>query len=862
MHTKDIKIVVTGDICDNFLFWKTNHLHADDLSWTTYPNMNHMLKPGEALFLAQLVGLSTGLDIVSPHDPIVSPYVDSDRLLSTVELALFPATSDPSDSNKIYRVQHFHGFSGPITGIPKLLPIEQDIQNADIVILDDENNGFNDNELFWPAALKTTNQSPLILYKTNRPSSSTKLWQYIEKHHIQNTLVVVNADDLRAMGVNISKGLSWEKTALDFVWQMHNNPNINFLSKCSHFIVPLGLEGALYYRNDDTPESRLFFLTYAFEGGTIKENQGKMYGLTSCFVAGLAKSIVLGYKNNEPINNAIIEGIREGIAAAQKYYQFGFGESIEASLFPNPNLFKEGQKDIIYKEYIQDVTIRNSSNPNCAACWYILKDKSSNNLSEIAYDIAKYGEKSALKYMPIARFGNLKTVDRTEIESYRSIKKLMLEYLRGKTSPRPLCLSVFGTPGSGKSFGVAEVASSIDPNTIETLNFNLSQFKAPSDLFAAFHKVRDLCLKSKIPLVFFDEFDSAFDGKLGWLKYFLAPMQDGVFRDGDTLHPIGKAIFVFVGGTSSTFKDFCGEDITDEREYKEFYTAFRNAKGPDFISRLRGYVNILGPNQTDEHWDHLFIIRRAMLLRSLVERKVPHLISEDGEAQIDNGVLRALLKVPAYKHESRSMEAILEMSSLANAKKWEQSLLPSKEQLKLHVDDEQFSRLLMYDAFFSEKVEKLAQQLHSKHTLMHQQSDINHFSYLRPWNELSEEIKNGIRNQIRHIPNALLKINYELISVKEKPEIIDFTPKELNILAEYEHRLWCLEMKEAGWKYGSDKDERHKTHTCLLSWEQLPQETKNVTLEKIKAWPKMLADSYFKIERLKFLCYCESHMLE
>ena len=63
-----------------------------------------------------------------------------------------------------------------------------------------------------------------------------------------------------------------------------------------------------------------------------------------------------------------------------------------------------------------------------------------------------------------------------------------------------------------------------------------------------------------------------------------------------------------------------------------------------------------------------------MLLRSLIERKTPHLIDENGEAQIDNGVLRALLKVPRYKHESRSMEAILEMSILTNAKKWEQAL--------------------------------------------------------------------------------------------------------------------------------------------------------------------------------------------
>ena len=111
-------------------------------------------------------------------------------------------------------------------------------------------------------------------------------------------------------------------------------------------------------------------------------------------------------------------------------------------------------------------------------------------------------------------------------------------------------------------------------------------------------------------------------------------------------------------------------------------------------------------------WDQLFIVRRAMLLRSLLERKTPDLIDDSGEAQIDNGVLRALLKVPRYKHESRSMEAILEMSRLSNTVKWEQALLPSKEQLSLHVDEEQFYRYLMYDTFFSEKVDSIAAALY------------------------------------------------------------------------------------------------------------------------------------------------------
>jgi hypothetical protein len=335
-------------------------------------------------------------------------------------------------------------------------------------------------------------------------------------------------------------------------------------------------------------------------------------------------------------------------------------------------------------------------------------------------------------------------------------------------------------------------------------------------------------------------------------------MQDGLFREGDSIHPIGKAIFVFAGGTSSTFQEFSGENITDDTEYKLFLEEFQSRKGPDFISRLRGYANILGPNQTDEHWDQLFIIRRAMLLRSLMELKTPHLINDRGEAQIDNGVLRALLKISRYKHESRSMEAILEMSSLSGAKKWEQSHLPSREQLILHVDAEQFLRLLMQDAFFSEKIEKLAMDLYYAHKEIYKDTLKSGLTCMQPWDDLDEEFKNSIRDRVRYIPNAFHKINYDIMSVKEKPEIIEFTERELEILAEYEHKHWSLQKKEEGWKYGDKIDEKRKTHPSLVPWGSLSLEEKNNIISYIKAWPEILANSSFKIERLKYLCYCES----
>ncbi len=857
MENMDTKIVVSGDICVNLLQWITHPQNNEGLSWQMYSNMHSILQNGAGLLLSRFISLSTGASIISPQLQDTELILSGEFLKSTVELELLPMFNK-GDKKKVYRVSRFIGFTGPIAGSPKLLPIINDDPDVDMIVLDDENNGFNSYREFWPLALKQSNTSPVILYKTNNPIDSNELWQHLQKNHNENTIVIINSDDLRSKGVNISKSLSWEKTAQDFIWHINNNPNLTFLVNCRHLIIPFGNEGVIYYKNEGVPETRLYFLPYEFEGGFIKDYQGKMYGLTSCFVAGVASAIVSGIQNKEELNESISIGIRRGIVSAQKYFINGFGEDPEKAVFPNPSIFIEEDNDFVKEDYVQDVIVPNKTNSDCHSCWYILKDKSSTNLAEIAYDIVKNGVKNALNTIPIARFGNLTTVDKTEIESYRSIKNLMIEYISTKNTVRPLSIAVFGTPGSGKSFGIVEVAKSIASSSIKKLDFNLSQFNSPLDLANAFHKVRDVVLEGKIPLVFFDEFDSSLNGKLGWLKYFLAPMQDGLFRDGDSVHPIGKAIFVFAGGTSSTFKEFSGEGIRDEEEKKKFLVEFKGAKGPDFISRLRGYVNILGPNQTDDKWDHLFIIRRAMLLRSLLERKVPHLINEHGEAQIDNGVLRALLKIKRYKHESRSMEAIMEMSMLTNAKKWEQSFLPSKEQLRLHVDEEQFLRHLMHDAFYSEKIEELAEGIHEKYIVIHKGNIDIDKNNLLPWNELSEECKIYYRKQAKHIPNYLLKINYDVVSVKEKLETFEFNQKELETLAEIEHTDWHNYRKKIALKCGGVKNNNIKYDSSLKCWEELSQEMKNKAYEMVKCWPEILAKSNFKIERLKQLCYCET----
>ena len=161
------------------------------------------------------------------------------------------------------------------------------------------------------------------------------------------------------------------------------------------------------------------------------------------------------------------------------------------------------------------------------------------------------------------------------------------------------------------------------------------------------------------------------------------------------------------------------------------------------------------------------------------------------------------------------------------------------------------------DAFYSEKFESLAMDLY-RHTLLNQDKNESKSNCLESWETVCNEHKESIYEQIKHIPDALHRIGYDIISVKEKLEAVTFTEHELITLAEYEHERWFLQKKEAGWKLDTIIDEERKLHPLLVPWKKLSDNNRNELIVTIKFWPEILANSNFKIERLKFLSYCET----
>jgi len=293
--------------------------------------------------------------------------------------------------------------------------------------------------------------------------------------------------------------------------------------------------------------------------------------------------------------------------------------------------------------------------------------------------------------VPVMSFGKITAIEREDIEGFRNITNLLTVYVdkvmkyREDSSkwPNPISVAVFGPPGAGKTFAVKQIIKELEEGTVgEISESNVAQFRVIGEVKKAFRVVKPNGEIKKVPILFFDEFDSACDGvELGWLKAFLGPMTENRT----------PAILFFAGAVHHSFERFdpftdpTYENRRDSAEFTIRADHFVKQKGPDFTSRLRGFLNILYIDDKPGRVKHF--VRRALQLRGLLDTH--GLVDDKKEAKIDDAIIYALLTMDSYRHGVRSMEAILEICPPIH-EKIEIASLPSRSQLEMHVDADEF----------------------------------------------------------------------------------------------------------------------------------------------------------------------------
>ncbi len=879
-------VIVTGDITMDWNLARTRRSRGAQPFWSANDITSIFWQRGGAAILADLIE-AVARDLQRSHQlsfsnhqtgaPVMSTEVhpDNDQFNHSYAMwSLFKfGEKPPLDKEKqAWRVEEFLGLDRAAIGSPQeWQKVTHDDPDADLVILDDGSLGFRDQPELWPAALNATGKRrPWILLKMAKPLVQGALWEKLYRDWSDRLILVATVDDLRLSEVQISRELSWERTAQDIFWELLHNPCINSLSHCAYAVISFGPAGAILLSHREEKggpafNCTLFFDPKVIEGMWEQNYKGGMIGYTTCLAAGIARQLMISADQPD-----IHLGIQSGLAALRTLHMEGYGErgalasrsglafpfaKVVAALSEPSRKFTETPIQDPMR-FIQQKG-EPAEKPLVEGFWTILHDRYKTALEKVATQIVLEGPDYALPGVPWGQFGNLLTVDRQEIESFRSIRNLVFEYCSQGQQKRPLSIAVFGSPGSGKSFGITEIANSLLPGQIEVREFNLSQFDSVDNLISALHQVRDIGLSGKIPLVFWDEFDTSLEATpLGWLRYFLAPMQDGKFQEGQISHPIGRAIFVFAGGTSISM-DVFGQGLAPEK--------FKAVKGPDFVSRLKGYINVLGPNPVIGSGpkatpDPYFIIRRAILLRSSLQRNVPALfekINGKDMLNIDRGVLRAMLKIGLYKHGARSIESLIAMSQLTGKTTFERSSLPPEAQLNLHVDGPVFLSIVQQVELEGKVLENLAEAAHTvfcegmkkrgyRPGPISDDKQKTHVA-LVPYAELPEELKEANRLNVRDIPSKLATAGYILTPARSNELPFTFPGEALEKLAEAEHERWMQSRLDDGWTYTPQTDGFRKNHNCLVPWKELPEEEKDKDRDLVRGIPEILARAGYAV---------------
>ncbi|KAI5357831.1 Putative P-loop containing nucleoside triphosphate hydrolase [Septoria linicola] len=687
-----------------------------------------------------------------------------------------------------------------------------------------------------------------IIHYMTRPLATGPLWDIIRNGPLtrdgipdpDHLAVIIDAEDLRAEGISLSRSLSWESTAEDFVRNLGSNGRLDTLVTCPNLIVRFGNQGIIHHRGRDATDPKLYFHPRHVEKNN--NNGGHMIELSSAFTAGFA----LGFAESSPPNTE--KGIRLGISVARDMDLAGFVTTADDSI-PNYPI-KQIIEQLAAEKRFSSVSIP-SGRISSGDSWRIF-DAVTGDPAEVARQVVTLGAEKTLARCPAQKFGDLLSVERSEQESLRAVVDAVQERLTFETS-QPTSIGILGPPGSGKKFVAANLATHFSRNAkVKQLTFN-GRLLRLEDLIALCHTIRDNTASGVLTIVRFENFEAILEPKNELLNDFLVMMRDGRFTDRGHVRSLGHPLLFFLVNQEPPSFQMDGTPTAAESRER------RVIDESQLLDSVHGVVRILGPNQTGQQ-DKMFPIRRALMLRQMLKQKFPHLENND-TIKIDDAVLHALLLVPSFKHGLRSLDKILSTSRLSHKTKFDVSALPPEEQIQLHVDGRIFMSFLRSPKLPPQLRERLAQGLFVAYKKKRvemartptEKAELESDPSMYDWDELAGELKESTRSQADDIPRKLRAVNCFMLDQDRSEPLIhvpEFTVEELDMLSEMEHERFNAERLQRQWRMGPRSSGKRIT-PFLVPWRDLTQDWKDVDRVMVECVPKVLATAGWKIYRMQ-----------
>jgi hypothetical protein len=327
-----------------------------------------------------------------------------------------------------------------------------DCKDANILVVDDAGLDFRTQPL-------QIDGPEWIVLKLSGNIGEGKLWQSLSAAKPSNLVILISADQLRRSDIHLGRALSWEATVQDLMRELDNNPVLYPLKLARHLVVSFRSDGAFWMSrpcagdSSSLPCSLLVFDGARAEGEwQIETGSGVVFGYLSCFAAAIVHHLcaLLSSANIYPkAETAKLDPetvLTAGLGASRQLYRLGHGDVMVKNpansdkTIPNP---KPGFPASEIAEAIRQPTEKFAStllsaDVSSRGDWMMLDEWHVHAKQaflrrpffDAAFAVAVLGP-GALERFPVARFRELRSVDRGEIEGLRIVRQAMQAYRDG-----------------------------------------------------------------------------------------------------------------------------------------------------------------------------------------------------------------------------------------------------------------------------------------------------------------------------------------------------------------------------------------------------------------------------------------------
>jgi len=134
---------------------------------------------------------------------------------------------------------------------------------------------------------------------------------------------------------------------------------------------------------------------------------------------------------------------------------------------------------------------------------------------------------------------------------------------------------------------------------LKKLIFDLNDYHSFDEILEAFELINSTASNNIIPVVFWKNFESEIENQyFGWLRMFLAPMQDAIIYIKNKKMNVAPAIYIFATNYSDNYKDldsfwYSHSHQSMVAQFQDKYKFLVDLKVHDFWSRLDGFTTLI-----------------------------------------------------------------------------------------------------------------------------------------------------------------------------------------------------------------------------------------------------------------------------